>query len=149
MEAVIGGAFSQYDGQPHAGIARIYGGSETGSGAFTFSSGNYQVNENGIVAPITILRTGGTSGTNADFSGHVSVNFATIGGGSAVDGVNYLSLTTNVDFPAGEVLKTVFVPVLDDLVVTPDLTVNHGAVQSDSTGHQWRADDRHPDHCQQ
>ena len=31
---VIGGNFSQYDDQPHASIARIYGGSVTGSGPF-------------------------------------------------------------------------------------------------------------------
>ncbi len=120
---VIGGSFSQYNGVPNAGIARIYGGSVTGSGAFTFITGNYQVNENAIVAPITILRTGGTSGTNADLSGDMQVNFATISGGSAVDGVNYFSVATNVVFPAGEVLETVLVPVLDDMVVTPNLSV--------------------------
>lgn len=121
---VIGGAFSQYDGQPHSSIARIYGGSVTGSGAFTFSAGDFYATENAIVAPITIRRTGGTSGTNADLSGDMFVTFATIGGGSAVNGVNYLSVSTNIDFPAGEVLKTIVVPVLDDLVITPNLTVN-------------------------
>jgi len=121
---VIGGAFSQYDGQPHASIARIYGGSVTGSGAFTFAAVNFQADENSIVAPITILRTGGTSGTNADGSGDILVHFATISGGSAVDGVNYLAVSTDVDFPAGEVEKTVLVPVLDDLVITSNLTVN-------------------------
>lgn len=121
---VIGGAFSQYDGQPHASIARIYGGAVTGSGAFTFTTGNFSVAENGIVAPITIRRTGGTSGTNADLSGDLFVNFATTSGGTAVNGINYLSVTTNVDFPAGEVLKTILVPVLDDFMITPNLTVN-------------------------
>ena len=120
---VIGGAFTQYDGQPAAGIARIYGGSETSSGAFTFTTADYQVNENAIVASITILRTGGTSGTNADGSGDVFVHFAT-GGGSAVAGTNYIPVSTDVDFPAGEVQETVLVPVLDDLVITPNLTVS-------------------------
>ncbi len=120
---VIGGAFTQYDGQPAAGIARIYGGSTTGSGGFTFTTANFQVNENAIVAPITILRTGGTSGTNADGSGDVFVHFAT-GSGSAVAGTNYLPVSTDVDFPPGEVQETVLVPVLDDLVITPNLTVN-------------------------
>src|ERR1035437_5777093 len=72
---VIGGGFSQYGDQPHANIARIYGGSVSGSGAFEFTSGNYQVDETGVFAPITIRRTGGTSGTNADGSGSVYVNF--------------------------------------------------------------------------
>jgi uncharacterized delta-60 repeat protein len=120
---VIGGAFTQYDGQPAAGIARIYGGSMTGSGAFTFTTADFQVNENAIVAPITILRTGGTSGTNADGSADVFVHFAT-GSGSAVAGTNYIPVSTDVDFPAGEVQETVLVPVLDDLVITPNLTVS-------------------------
>ena len=44
---VIGGAFTQYDDQPHAHIARIYGGSVTGSGALQFTSAAYQVDETG------------------------------------------------------------------------------------------------------
>jgi len=120
---VIGGAFTQYNDQTANGIARIYGGSVTGSGSFEFSSGNFQANENAIVAPITIRRTGGTSGPNADGSGNVSVQFAT-SDGTATNGVNYLGITNNIVFPAGEVLETVNVPVLDDFVVTPNLTVN-------------------------
>ncbi|MGH7953438.1 MAG: Calx-beta domain-containing protein, partial [Limisphaerales bacterium] len=95
----------------------------TGSGAFEFSSANYQAAENGIVAAITIRRTGGASGTNADGSGDVFVNFST-SNGTAKAGTNYETVITNVDFPPGEVLKTVLVPVLDDFVITPDLTVN-------------------------
>lgn len=120
---VIGGAFSQYDDQPHSHIARIYGGSATGSGAFTFTAADFYANENGIVAPITILRTGGTSGTNADGSGDVFVRFIT-SDDTATNGINYLGVTNTVDFPPGEVLKTVTVPVLDDFKITPDLIVD-------------------------
>jgi uncharacterized delta-60 repeat protein len=120
---VIGGAFSKYDGQTHNKIARIYGGAVTGSGAFEFTSANYQVDENGILAAITILRTGGTDGTNSDGSGDVFVHFAT-SDGTAANGTNYFAVSTNVDFPPGEVLETVLVPVLDDSVITPNLTVN-------------------------
>jgi uncharacterized delta-60 repeat protein len=121
---VIGGGFSQYDGQPAENIARIYGGSVTGSGDFTFTSANYQVNENGFVAAITIRRDGGTSGTNADGSGEVFVNFATVSGGTATNGVNYTGVSFPVGFPPGEVLETVAVPILQDHVITPNLTVN-------------------------
>ena len=72
---VIGGGFTQYDDQPAAHIARIYGGSMTGSGAFEFTSASYQVDENGGQALITVRRTGGTSGPNADGSGNISVQF--------------------------------------------------------------------------
>ena len=121
---VIGGAFTQYNDQPANRIARIIGGAITGSGAFTFTAADLYVNENAILAPITIRRTGGTSGTNADGSGDVYVQFAT-SDGSAKNGVNYLGITNYVDFPAGEVLKTISLPVLDDSTITPDLTMTN------------------------
>ena len=121
---VIGGGFTQFDDQPRAHIARIYGGSVIGSGLLQFTSAAYQVDEKGGQALVTIRRTGGTSGPNPDGSGNISVNFATTSGGSAVAGVNYTAVATNVNFPPGEVLETVAVPVMDDGVVTPDLTVN-------------------------
>ena len=120
---VLGGNFTQYNDQPHANIVRIFGGSITGSGAFQFTSGGYQIDEDRSFATITIERTGGTSGTNADGSGDVFVAFTTTNG-SAVAGVNYNYTTNYLDFPVGEVLKTVYVPVMDDNVITTNLTVN-------------------------
>jgi len=119
---VIGGAFTQYNGQSREYLARIYGGSVIGSGAFEFTTASYQIAENAGFAIITVTRTGGTSGTNTDGTGVVNVNFTTTNG-TAVAGVNYSTVNTTIAFPAGEVFETVFVPVADDLVVTPDLTV--------------------------
>ena len=123
---VIGGGFTQYNDQTAAHLARIYGGSMTGSGAFQFASANYQVNENGAQALIGIRRTGGTSGPNADGSGSVTVNFSTSAGPTnpAVVGVNYSSVNQTVNFPAGEVLQFVPVPVMQDSNITPNLTVS-------------------------
>ena len=120
---VIGGDFTQYNDQPRDHIARIFGGSETGSGAFQFTSASYQIDEDGSFATITVERTGGTSGTNSDGSGDVYVTFKTANG-TAVAGVNYLSVSNTLDFPVGEVFKTIYVPVMDDLVITSNLTVN-------------------------
>ncbi|HZF01516.1 MAG TPA: Calx-beta domain-containing protein [Methylomirabilota bacterium] len=120
---VIGGGFTEFDDLPHNRIARIYGNSTVGSGEFEFTSASYQVAENGIVALITVRRTDGTSGTNADGSGSVFVQFTT-SAGTAVSGVNYSDVSTNIEFPAGEVLKTVTVPAFDDFTITADLTVN-------------------------
>jgi uncharacterized delta-60 repeat protein len=104
----LGGAFTTFNGQTFDHIVQLYGLSMAGSGAFTFSAGIYQVNENGIVAPITVLRAGGTSGAN------IFVNFSTVTSNStAVAGVNYIPVSTNILFPPGEVLETVNVPVLD------------------------------------
>jgi uncharacterized delta-60 repeat protein len=120
---IIGGGFTQYSGQPHQHIARIYGGAVSGSGAFEFSAPAYQVDEKGLNAFVTILRTGGTSGTNADGTGDIYVPFTTTNG-TAQAGVNYTTVTTNLDFPAGEVTRTVAIPVKDDGVITSNLTVN-------------------------
>jgi uncharacterized delta-60 repeat protein len=117
---VLGGAFLNYNGQPNPYIVDLYGGSESGSGSFTFSSQNYQVVENGIVAPITIIRTGGTSGANSDGSGNVTVNcFTVTNSGTAVPNVNYLPVSTTVTFPPGEVEETVNVPIVNDIVTSP------------------------------
>jgi uncharacterized delta-60 repeat protein len=125
---VIGGGFTQFNNESHDHIARIYGGSEVGSGQFTFTSSGYQVKEDGVFATISIRRTGGTSGTNSDGSGNVTVDFYTTTNGTpagtAVAGVNYSNVATTVSFPPGEVLENVTVPVIDDFIVTNDLTVN-------------------------
>lgn len=121
---IIGGVFNQFNGETRNHLARIYGGSISGVGAFQFSLPAYQIDENSTnPATITILRTGGTSGTNSDGSGDIIVPFAT-SNLTAVAGVNYGSVVTNLVFPMGEVLKTVDIPVMSDGVITPDLTVH-------------------------
>ncbi len=109
----LGGAFTAYNGAPAGHIVQIYGNSIVGSGAFEFNANSYQVNENGIVALVTVLRTGGVSGTNADGTGDVFVNFSTdTNSGTAVAGVNYLPVSTNLDFPPGVTFETVNIPIL-------------------------------------
>jgi uncharacterized delta-60 repeat protein len=120
---VIGGAFTHYNDQPAPHLTRIYGGSITGSGAFEFTSADYTVNENGLQAAITVRRTGGTSGPNSDGTGNVTVQFVTTPG-TAVPGVNYTTVSTSISFPPGEVLETAFVPIIDDLVITSNKTVD-------------------------
>src|SRR4029079_15494012 len=67
--------------------------------------------------------TGGTSGPNPDGSGNVSVVFTTTPG-SALPGVNYNTVVTDVIFPPGEVLEQVFVPLIEDHVITTNKTMN-------------------------
>jgi len=118
----LGGGFQNYSGGAHPYLVQVYGGSLAGSGAIQFGAANYQVDELGTNALISIIRTGGTSGTNANGTGDIYVTFATRNG-SALAGTNYSMVVSNLDFPAGEVLKTVAVPVFDDGVVTTNLTV--------------------------
>jgi uncharacterized delta-60 repeat protein len=111
---VLGGGFTHYNSQVYNHIVRIYGGSITGSGLFEFTAQKFYANDNAGYAGITILRLGGTAGTNADGSGDTFVQFVTSDYSNVVEGVNYQGVVTNVDFPAGEVLREVFVPLLDD-----------------------------------
>ena len=119
----IGGGFLNYGGVSHPYLARIFGGSMSGSGAIEFSAANYSFHESSVNATITVVRTGGTSGTNADGTGDIIIPF-TMGGGTAVAGVNYSNIAVNLHFPAGEVAQTIAIPLLDDTVVTSNLTVN-------------------------
>ena len=117
---IIGGAFTQYNSTTNDYLARIFGGSMSGSGAFEFSSATYQVDELGTNALITVVRTGGT--TNAP-TGDIMVNAFTADG-TAKAGVNYTPVSTNLDFPLGEVSRSFMVPIKTDGVITPNLTVN-------------------------
>ncbi len=120
---LLGGGFLNFEGAPHAGLVRVYGGSAAGSGSFQFTSATYQTDQTNGVAQITVQRFGGTSGTNADDTGDIYLNFYTQNG-TAIAGTNYLAVNTNLDFPAGEVLKTVLVPLINVVGVNPNLTVN-------------------------
>jgi uncharacterized delta-60 repeat protein len=80
-----------------------------------FASTNYAVAENGGSATITIRRSG-------NIAGAVTVNFATADG-TAKGGTDYLPVKTDLVFMAGELSKTVAVPVLDDGLVNGDRTV--------------------------
>lgn len=84
-------------------------------GAFQFSQPVYSIGENGGVATITVLRTGGSDG-------FATVNYATIGG-NAVPGVNYTPVMGTLNFLDGQTAATFNVPVLDDHVVNGDTAV--------------------------
>jgi uncharacterized repeat protein (TIGR01451 family)/uncharacterized delta-60 repeat protein len=115
-QILLGGGFTQFDGQPSQRIARIYGGSISGSGGLEFAASDFQVDEKATNAVISIRRRGGTIGT-------LIVNFAT-SNGTAIAGINYSNVTATLTFPVGETLRTVIVPVRDDFQITPDLTAN-------------------------
>ena len=120
---IIGGGFTHYNGDRHDRLARIFGGSISGVGLFGFTVADFYVDENLPAAVINVLRSGGTMGPNPDGSGNISVPFTT-SDGTAFANTNYLTVTTNVVFPVGEVLQTVTIPIIRDNVITPDLEVN-------------------------
>jgi uncharacterized delta-60 repeat protein len=78
---------------------------------------DYGTNENNSPAQISVSRLGGTTGT-------LSVNVA-VTNGSAINGVNFVGFTNTLNWTNGDSsVKAVNVTVLDDNVVTTNLTAN-------------------------
>ena len=86
-------------------------------GTLQLSSATYNVNENGGSATITITRTAGSAGA-------VGAHFAT-SNGTATAGSDYTAVTQTVSFANGDATnKTVAIPILDDVLVEANETVN-------------------------
>ena len=81
-----------------------------------FSAANYTVNENGIVATITVTRTGSTSGA-------ATVEYATRNG-TATDKGDYTPALGTLRFNPGDASKTFTVSIIDDAFIEPDEIVN-------------------------
>jgi hypothetical protein len=81
-----------------------------------FSATSYEVNENAGMAAIQVTRTVGSQVP-------VSVTVATTGSGTAVPNVNFTPTQHTLTFGVGVDTQTFDVPVLDDHVLDPDLTV--------------------------
>ncbi len=91
--------------------------SVTPAAALEFAVSGETVDENAGHATIEITRASG-------YQGPVTVDVA-MSGGTAVAGVNYTAVnSTIVNFASGQDSASITVPVIDDHVVTPDLTVN-------------------------
>ena len=81
-----------------------------------FAVGNLTVDEDAGTATIQVVRTGG-------YTGAVSVHLAT-SDATAVAGVNYSAVDTTLEFAANQNKVTISIPIEDDRVVTPDLSLN-------------------------
>jgi CSLREA domain-containing protein len=100
-----------------AGAAVDLGAVEVVPSVLDFSSPTYTVTENGVIATITVTRTGGTD-TN------VSVAYTT-SNGTATAGADYTTAAGVLTWAAGDATpKTFTVPIIDDLLVEPPETVN-------------------------
>lgn len=113
---VIGGGFTEFDGQPRPYIARLNGGENLGPGSFVFSAANYNVVENATNLTVTVRRLIGTTNT-------VTVNFAT-SDGTAINPVHYRGTNGTLTFAPGETTKTFDVRLIDDLEINPNRTFN-------------------------
>ena len=87
-------------------------------GAIRFSASAYTVSESAGVATITVQRTAGSTASA------VTIDYATVPGGTATPGADYLLTSGTLTFKAGEVSKTFTVPIVNDNVDEPSETVN-------------------------
>jgi len=90
---------------------------DTGPGNVGFTSAAYQVLETSTNAIVTVRRTFGMSGT-------VAIDCATVLGGTAIAGVDYVSVSTNLVFLDGETNKTFAVRIISSSAVENDKTIN-------------------------
>ncbi len=111
---VIGGRFTAVDGLTRVAVARLFGGTNAGGGAFQFSTLAYFVNEHGGSAVLTVHRTGGTLGA-------ASVAFAT-GNGSATSPTDYTATIGTLNFAEAESVKQITVPIIDNSITNVDRT---------------------------
>ncbi len=106
QQIVVGGGFTQFDGRPRGGIARVLGGENPGGGEFELASTSYSVSEAGGLAVIDVRRRGGLFGP-------ASVNY-TIAPGTGVAGVDYVAANGTLTFPAGEALGSFTLQILNN-----------------------------------
>jgi uncharacterized repeat protein (TIGR01451 family)/uncharacterized delta-60 repeat protein len=85
-------------------------------GVLGFSTVNFVVNENIVNAVVTVIRTNGSSGS-------VSVQYATVTGGTAAPGVDYTTRSGTLTFNNGQTNRTFTIPISDDTSVEPDETI--------------------------
>ncbi len=87
-------------------------------GILSFSSPTYTINENGVRATITVLRTNGSSGP-------ISVDYFTKPGTApqAIPGQDYSNVSNTLSFASGQTSRTFTIPIADDFIVELDKNV--------------------------
>lgn len=105
---VIGGNFTVFDSLPRNRIARLFGGSLSGSGSVEFESGFYSFEESNGTATLVVRRQGGTAG-------ELRVQFD-MAPNNATEYEDYIPFSGELVFAPGETIKTITIPLLDDTV---------------------------------
>jgi uncharacterized delta-60 repeat protein/uncharacterized repeat protein (TIGR01451 family) len=112
---ILGGGFTEYDGEPRSYLARIYGGSIAGSGGLEFDKPLFRVSESETNSVVLVRRRGGTAGT-------VSVDFTTADI-TAVTGLDYLATARTLTFAEGETFQAVDIPIIPNSIPDGDRIV--------------------------
>jgi hypothetical protein len=86
------------------------------AGRFRFSAPAYSVSETGVLASITVLRSGSSAGD-------ATVDYATGPGGSATPNADFVPAADTLSFADGETNKSFSVAILDDFLLEGNETV--------------------------
>ncbi len=108
---LLGGDFGSYDGFTQSYLVKILPEQLTRPLTFQFALTNLTISESNGLFTVEVVRTG-------DASTDASVVLSTVDG-TAIAGQDYILLSTNLHFAAGEWSKTVSVASLDDRRVEP------------------------------
>jgi uncharacterized repeat protein (TIGR01451 family)/uncharacterized delta-60 repeat protein len=103
---IAAGGFTEFNDQPRNRLVRLHGGVLAGPGRVEFRRPAFTANEGGTNVMLSVRRIGGTTGA-------VSVNLATADA-TATAGLDYTNVNLTLNFPNGEVLRDVLVPVVQD-----------------------------------
>jgi hypothetical protein len=96
-------------------------------GSLEFTNATFSVTENGGQATVSVNRTGGSFGT-------VTLQYATVAGGSATAGSDYTSVSGTLTWGDGDSSpKSFTIPIKDNSIKAPNKTVNL-AVSSPTNG---------------
>lgn len=109
---------------PIVANGKVYVGGQRGvailgplSGMIAFGSTTYNVKESGVSATITVTRTGGAQGA-------VQISYATVPGGTAVAGADYVSTSGTLSWASGDATSKSFsVPIIDNTQGNPNKTI--------------------------
>lgn len=112
---VAGGAFTEFNGEPHRHLVRLHGGTLAGAGQLEFAAPSFVARESEGKAVITVRRTGATSGS-------VAIDYATEPV-TAEPFADYENVSGTLTFQEGETFQSFTVPILESTFPKPDRAV--------------------------
>jgi hypothetical protein len=95
-------------------------------GQLSFSTTNYFANEGDGTANITVIRTGGSSGTVSAFYYTTPI--------TATPGLNYISVSNNLTFSDGQTNRTFTIPLIDNSLSQGVLSLGVTLLTNSSSG---------------
>src|SRR6185312_10365858 len=95
-------------------------------GHLSFATTNYFVNEGDGTATLSVIRTGGSSGT-------ISTFYYTTPG-TAIPGLNYISVSNNLSFSDGQTNRTFTVPLIDNSLAQGEVSLTVSLLTNASSG---------------